>query len=112
MTVSSIELTATGLVVPLASGPAYFNNCWLREACPSCIDAQTQERIFDVSALPDIPRAVAARIEGEELVIDWQAEEHVSRIPLARLEAVYAAGASAIRPICRAACGIPTRAAR
>ncbi|SLN66300.1 TauD/TfdA family dioxygenase [Oceanibacterium hippocampi] len=81
-----ITLTDTGASVPLANGLAYFNYCWLRDACPSCIDGQTRERIFDVASLPGLPRARAARIEGEALVIDWQAETQVSRIPLDLLE--------------------------
>ncbi|MFD0981022.1 TauD/TfdA family dioxygenase [Tropicimonas aquimaris] len=86
MTDSPIELTETGMIVPLATGPAYFNFCWLRDACPSCIDPQTRERIFDVSALHDLPRAAAARIDAGELVVDWLGEDHVSRIPLSLLD--------------------------
>ncbi|MEO1292710.1 MAG: TauD/TfdA family dioxygenase [Pseudomonadota bacterium] len=82
----SITLSETGLTVPLSSGPAYFNYCWLRDACPSCIDTQTRERIFDVASLPDLPRARAARIEDGTLVIDWRAERQVSAIPLTLLE--------------------------
>ncbi len=84
--IAQIPLTDTGLTVPLPAGPAYFNFCWLREACPSCIDPQTRERTFDVAALPELPRASGAHIEGEDLVIAWQAESHVSRIPLSLLQ--------------------------
>lgn len=83
---TQITLTDTGLRLPLAAGQTYFNYCWLRDACPSCIDPQTRERVFDVGSLPDLPRAKAARIDGDALVIDWQAETQVSRIPLALLE--------------------------
>lgn len=89
---SQITLSETGLTVPLASGPAYFNFCWLRDACESCIDPQTRERIFDVASLPGLPRAAAARLEDDALVIDWMDEPQVSRIPLALLGEVAARG--------------------
>ncbi|MSU92207.1 gamma-butyrobetaine,2-oxoglutarate dioxygenase, partial [Rhodobacteraceae bacterium 2CG4] len=92
MTDTPITLTDTGMVVPLACGPAYFNHCWLRDACPGCIDPQTRERIFDVASLAGLPRARAARIDGGALVVDWQTEQHSSRIPLALLESFAARG--------------------
>ncbi|MFT6089459.1 MAG: gamma-butyrobetaine dioxygenase [Sulfitobacter sp.] len=89
---TQIVLTDTGLNVPLCAGTTYFNYCWLRDACVSCIDSQTRERIFDVASLPDLPRAKAARIEGADLVIEWQAETQISHIPLALLESFAANG--------------------
>lgn len=89
---TQITLSPTGLTVPLSSGAVYFNYCWLRDACPSCIDSQTRERIFDVASLPDLPRARAARVEGDALVIEWQAESQISRIPLTQLETFAARG--------------------
>src|SRR6056297_3457362 len=83
---TQITLSPTGLTVPLSSGEVYFNYCWLRDACPSCIDSQTRERIFDVASLPDLPQARAARLEGDALVIEWQAESQISQIPLSLLE--------------------------
>lgn len=89
---TQIILTDTGLSVPLAAGETYFNYCWLRDACPSCIDPQTRERIFDVASLPALPRARQAHIEGDVLVVDWQSEAQVSRIPLALLESFATRG--------------------
>lgn len=89
---TQITLSDTGLTVPLSSGEAYFNYCWLRDTCPSCIDSQTRERIFDVASLADLPRARAARLEGDALVIEWQAESQVSHIPLTLLETFAARG--------------------
>ena len=89
---TQITLSTTGLSVPLSSGLAYFNYCWLRDACPSCIDSQTRERVFDVAALPALPRADTARIDGDALVIDWHGENHVSHIPLSLLETVATRG--------------------
>ncbi len=89
---TQITLSPTGLTVPLSSGEVYFNYCWLRDACPSCIDSQTRERIFDVASLPDLPRASAARLEGDALVIEWQRESQISHIPLALLETFAARG--------------------
>jgi gamma-butyrobetaine dioxygenase len=83
---TQITLTDKGLTVPLSVGETYFNYCWLRDACPSCIDAQTRERIFDVASLAELPRARSARIEDGALVVDWQAEHLVSHIPLSLLE--------------------------
>ncbi len=91
-TMSKITLTDTGLFVPLAAGETYFNYCWLRDACPSCIDPQTRERIFDVASLPVLPRAGAAHIEDDALVVDWQTESQVSRIPLDLLETLATRG--------------------
>ena len=89
---TNIILTDTGLTLPISSGEAYFNYCWLRDACPSCIDPQTRERIFDVASLAELPRATSAHIEGDALVIDWQAETQVSRIPLSLLECFATCG--------------------
>ena len=89
---TQITLSPTGLTVPLSSGEVYFNYCWLRDACPSCIDSQTRERIFDVASLPDQPRASAARLEGDALVIEWQTESQISHIPLTLLETFAARG--------------------
>ncbi|TDL90827.1 TauD/TfdA family dioxygenase [Meridianimarinicoccus aquatilis] len=87
MTVRPITLSETGMVVPLSSGQSYFNYCWLRDACPSSIDPQTHERVFDVTSLPDLPRARAARIEGDALLVDWADEDLISHIPLDKLKA-------------------------
>ena len=89
---TQITLSPTGLTVPLSSGEVYFNYCWLRDACTSCIDSQTRERIFDVASLPDLPRASAARLEDDALVIEWQTESQISHIPLTLLETFVARG--------------------
>jgi gamma-butyrobetaine dioxygenase len=89
---TQITLSPTGLTVPLSSGEVYFNYCWLRDACTSCIDSQTRERIFDVASLPDLPRAGAARLEDDALVIEWQTESQISYIPLTLLETFVARG--------------------
>lgn len=91
---TQITLTNTGLYIPLAGGETYFNYCWLRDACPSCIDPQTRERIFDVASLPDLPRASAARIEDDALVVNWQDETQVSHIPLPLLQSFATLGRS------------------
>lgn len=81
-------LAERGMYVPLASGPAYFNYFWLRDACPSAIDPETRERIYDLSELTDGPRARAASIVDGCLLIDWQHEAHRSCLPLATLESL------------------------
>jgi gamma-butyrobetaine dioxygenase len=92
MALTLAELTETGLRVALPTGPAYFNHYWLRDACPSTIDAQTRERVFDIAGLAQPPRARAARIEAAELVVEWSGENHVTRLPLALLESVAMTG--------------------
>jgi gamma-butyrobetaine dioxygenase len=92
MALTLAELTETGLRVALPTGPAYFNYYWLRDACPSTIDAQTRERVFDIAGLAQPPRARAARIEAAELVVEWSGENHVTRLPLALLESVAMTG--------------------
>ena len=83
----SLPLGERGLHVPLASGPAYFNFHWLRDACPATIDPVTRERVFDIAALASGPRPSTVWIDGEALVVEWYDEDHRSRLPLSLLEA-------------------------
>lgn len=87
----AVTLSQTGLTVPLPQGPRYFNYYWLRDNCPTSFNAETRERSFDIFHLDEAPRAAAARLEGDTLVIDWAAEDHVTRMPLAWL-AIYGDG--------------------
>lgn len=86
-----VTLGDKGLTLPLASGPAYFNYYWLRDNCPSSFHPETRERSFDIMHLEAAPKAAAAHVEGETLVIDWAGEAHVTHMPLATLE-IYATG--------------------
>lgn len=88
----SIALRDMGMMITLPCGETYFNYYWLRDACLSCFDPQTRERVFDCSALPSPPRARAAWAEGDMLVIAWEAEEVPSHVPLALLHEVGATG--------------------
>lgn len=89
---TEVSLERKGLTVTLPEGRrAYFNYYWLRDNCPSSFNGETRERSFDIFSLPDPPRAVAAWLDGEALVIDWHGIAHVSRIPLAQL-LLYADG--------------------
>jgi len=81
-----------GMFVGLPGGPAYFNYYWLRDACVSCIDPQTRERVFDASELAAPPRATSAHVDGDMLVIGWQDEAQASHVPLTLLEEVAANG--------------------
>jgi hypothetical protein len=49
------ELGEQGMLVPLATGTAYFNYYWLRDFCPSTIDPETQERIFEFTESANAP---------------------------------------------------------
>jgi gamma-butyrobetaine dioxygenase len=92
MTQTAVRLADNGLFAPLSRGETYFNYHWLRDACPSTIDPQTRERVFDVTSLEAAPAARQARIAEGMLEIDWANEDHVTRLPLDRLEAFAAHG--------------------
>lgn len=83
---STVRLSTKGLFVQLAKGEAYFNYHWLRDACPTAIDPQTRERVFDISSLVAGPQAHAARIEDGVLVIDWVDEAHRTHLSLNELQ--------------------------
>jgi len=87
MTQTELRLAPKGLYVPLSGGETYFNYHWLRDACPSAIDPQTRERVFDITALDAPPAARQARLTEQALEIEWANEDHVTRLPLDRLEA-------------------------
>lgn len=84
----TFDLQDKGMFVDLSVGQTYFNYYWLRDACVSCIDPQTRERVFDTSELASAPQATSAMIEDDMLVIGWQEEARASRVPLALLEEV------------------------
>lgn len=88
----TIALSDRGLTLTLGEQPQYFNYFWLRDACTSCIDPQTRERIFDCSALPNPPKATSAWIEGDHLRLSWQDEAVVSSVPLSLLHQIAATG--------------------
>ena len=81
----SVSLGAKGLTLAMPEGAQYLNYCWLRDACPSCIDPQTRERIFDVASLENLPMAQKAWVDGDVLFVDWAAEELVSEIAISQL---------------------------
>ena len=83
----ALALGPSGLDVPLGSGAVYFNYFWLRDACPTAIDPVTRERVFDIAELDADPVPRTAWTQGDALVIDWAGEDHVSRLPLAVLDA-------------------------
>ncbi len=84
----TFEFQDKGMVVGLPGGRAYFNYYWLHDACVSCIDPQTRERVFDTSELSAPPRATSAHVDGDMVVIGWQDEAQASHVPIALLEEV------------------------
>lgn len=89
---TSVICQDNGLRLRLPSGrTSYFNFFWLRDNCPSSFSATTRERSFDIFHLAEPPKAQMARIEGDHLVIHWTTADHITRMPLAWLEA-YAEG--------------------
>lgn len=91
----TFDLRDNGMVVGLPGGDAYFNYYWLRDACLSCIDPQTRERVFDASELPNAPRAFSAMIEDDTLVIGWADTAQASRVPMKLLRQVATDGRAA-----------------
>ena len=87
-----IALAERGLTLTFDTKAQYFNYYWLRDACTSCIDPQTRERIFDTSALPDPPKASAAWIEDDLLRLSWHNEAVVSSVPMALLRNMATCG--------------------
>lgn len=92
---AALVLEDHGLRVRLVSGMAYFNYCWLRDFCPSTIDPQTRERVFDLSELNSNPYPLSAYIEYDCLYIDWRDENHVTCLPLKTLQPYASAGGRA-----------------
>ncbi|WP_397543745.1 TauD/TfdA family dioxygenase [Roseovarius salis] len=92
MSETGVRIADKGLYVTLADGETYFNYFWLRDACPTTIDPQTRERVFDVTSLDAAPSAKIASLGDGVLEIHWANEDHVSRIPVEKLEAFVANG--------------------
>lgn len=89
---AGVLLQEKGLDVPLGDGQtAYFNYHWLRDNCPTSFDTETRERVFDIFAEEEAPRAASAAVAGGHLEITWQGSGHVTRMPLAFLSD-YAGG--------------------
>lgn len=88
----AVLIEDSGLTVVLPDGsPAYFNAWWLRDNCPTSFDRETRERSFDIFHLADAPHPSEVGIEGDDLVVQWSGEGHISRYPLEML-ALYASG--------------------
>jgi gamma-butyrobetaine dioxygenase len=89
---AGVLLQEHGLDVPLNEGQTvYFNYYWLRDNCPESFDPETRERVNDIFALDEEPKAASAVIAGGDLEICWAGSGDVSRLPLSLL-AAYAKG--------------------
>ncbi|NVK62291.1 MAG: TauD/TfdA family dioxygenase [Rhodobacteraceae bacterium] len=87
-TVADPVLEDNGLKLLLSDGKShYFNYHWLRDNCPSSFSSTTRERSFDIFHLDAAPKAKTAEVTGDVLEITWDSEDHVTRFPLAWLEA-------------------------
>ncbi|EEX12449.1 gamma-butyrobetaine,2-oxoglutarate dioxygenase [Citreicella sp. SE45] len=87
-TVADPVLEDNGLKLLLSDGKShYFNYHWLRDNCPSSFSSTTRERSFDIFHLEAAPKAKTAEVTGDVLEITWDSEDHVTRFPLAWLEA-------------------------
>ncbi|MEL6607976.1 MAG: TauD/TfdA family dioxygenase [Pseudomonadota bacterium] len=94
MTKTQIEfdLQETGAVIQLSTGPKYFNYYWLRDASNANIDPQTRERIFDVSQLPQAPKAKSIAVREDALIIEWETEDTSSAVSLKLLDDIATKG--------------------
>lgn len=89
---STLTLDERGLHIHLSSGLAYFNYYWLRDFCPSNIDPQTRERVFDIAKYDNAPYPNSASIADDYLHIQWQDEDHHTSLSLTSLEPYARAG--------------------
>ena len=82
-----LKLEDVYLTLELAQ-PSSFHYMWLRDncACPACLHPDTQERILVSHTIPADIAPESAVIEGEELVIVWNQDQHESRYPLSWLQ--------------------------
>jgi hypothetical protein len=63
-----VLLREKGLDVPLPDGRlAYFNYYWLKDNEPASFDPETRERVNDIFALAEEPKAQSAAIAGDHL---------------------------------------------
>lgn len=82
----NVSLCEKGLRALLPDGSwSYFNYYWLRDNCPASFSATTRERSFDIFHLPHPPQAESADLKGDQLIIQWANEDHISHIPLEML---------------------------
>lgn len=87
MAVPRLDLREEALVISFADHEsATYPAIWLRDNCPSGLHPDTHERVLDLLALDQSPRLESALIEGQAVRLLY-ADGHVSRIPLALLEA-------------------------
>lgn len=90
----SIAFLEHGLSLSLPGGETgYFNYYWMRDACPSAIDPQTRERVFDITEHDSAPTVAEARLTDTHLELEWHGEAHTTRLPLSMLTEVNAKGA-------------------
>ncbi|MEM6847592.1 MAG: TauD/TfdA family dioxygenase [Pseudomonadota bacterium] len=86
--VAAPTLQDNGLRITLSDSQShYFNYHWLRDNCPTSFNSATRERSFDIFHLETAPKVKTAEVTGDVLEITWKSEDHVTRFPLAWLEA-------------------------
>lgn len=68
-------------------GTADYPYIWLRDNCPSGLHPDTQERMADLTQMPEAPVVTKAELAGPDLNLIWGSEAHQSRFPLTWLQA-------------------------
>lgn len=87
MAAPRLDLRDNALVVSFADTDGVtYPAIWLRDNCPSALHPDTHERVLDLLSLAEAPRLDEARIEGDAVLLSY-ADGHVSRMPLALLDA-------------------------
>jgi gamma-butyrobetaine dioxygenase len=87
MAVPRLDLREEALVVSFADNDSVtYPAIWLRDNCPTGLHPDTHERVLDLLSLDQAPKLNEALIEGPVVRLHY-ADGHVSRIPLALLEA-------------------------
>lgn len=96
-----LSIGKSGLTLTMKEGEAYFNNFWLRDNCPSAADPETGEKIFDIADSETEHLVKEAVIDGDQLIVTWARDNHISRYLTADLLAFGSAGIPDVAAISR-----------
>ena len=79
MTDATIDVAAGALRVTWPDGAtAAYPFAWLRDNCPSGLDARTGERVFDLLSAPAEAEPESVEAAEGRIALRWRGEDHVS----------------------------------
>ncbi|CAH1791212.1 unnamed protein product [Owenia fusiformis] len=84
-----LHWTEKTLTVSWADGQQdSYNATWLRYNChcPLCKQEHSGQRLLDIWSLPPAFSLQSARIQGEDVCLEWEGNDHKGRIPLSFLQ--------------------------